>query len=369
MAATLLHLGPGFGNGWANLHNARKGGSGIVNVVGDHASHHLKYDAPLQADLEGVVGSVSTWTRRVDDASMVALDGAAAIRAARSGGGRIATLILPADAAWSETTGAPVRAAAPPPLHRPDVDRVRAAATALAEPGAALLVSGPALHGEGAELAGRIAVRTGCRLIAPFFAPRIARGAGAVRLEELRYPIDQNMAFLKGLQRIVCVGEAPPVTFFAYPGRPSTPEPAGCAIDRLCHPDWDVGWTLAEIGRCAGVDGSETVPRIALELPEAGTGALDADAVGRVLARHLPEGAIVVNEALTAGSGIWAHVDAARHHDRINNTGGSIGQGLPNAHRGGGRLSRPAGVSRCRATGRRCTSYRRCGRRRGKAWT
>ena len=331
LAATLLHLGPGFANGWANLHNARKGGSPVLNVVGDHATHHLKHDAPLQADLEGVARSVSAWVRRVDDASALATEGAAGIRAARSAGGQIATLILPADAAWTKTTTAPTRASPPPPLHRPDADRVAAAAKALFEPGAALLVSGPALHGALAELAGRIATRTGCRLLAPFFAPRITRGAGAVAFEQLRYRLDQNQAFLADLQRLVCVGEAPPVAFFAYPGSPSTPEPAGCAVDRLCYRDWDIAWTLDALARSAGVDGTETVPRIAYEPPEAAHGPLDPDAIGRTLARHLPEDAIVVNEAVTAGFAIFAHTDLARRHDRLNNTGGSIGQCLPNA--------------------------------------
>lgn len=331
VAATLLHLGPGFANGWSNLHNARKGRIGVFNVVGDHATHHLKYDAPLQADLDGVAGSVSDWTRRATDAATLADDGAAAIRAARSRGGQIATLILPADAAWSDCPAAPVAAPPAAGLHRPDAARLEAAAAQLASPGAALLVGGPALWGTLAETAGRIAARTGCRLLAPLFAPRIARGEGAVALEQMHYTIDDNTAFLTGVTRIVCLGEAAPVTFFAYPGRPSTPDPAGCHIDMLCHGDWDVAWTIETLARAVGVDGTETVPRIARAHPEAPAGPLTSDAIGRALARHIPDGAIVVNEAVTAGFGIWPHVDRAAAHDRINNTGGSIGQCLPNA--------------------------------------
>ena len=330
IAATLLHLGPGFANGWSNLHNARKGRSGIFNVVGDHATHHLKYDAPLQADLAGIVASVSHWARRAD-AATVAEDGAAAIRAARSSGGQIATLILPADAAWSETQAEPITARPAARLHRPDADRIEAAAAQLASDGAALLLGGRALYGDIAETAGRIAARTGCRLLAPFFASRIARGAGAVAIEQMPYMIDDNTAFLHDVARLVCVGEAAPVTFFAYPGRPSTPDPAGCSIDMLCHGDWDVAGTIEALAQAVGVDGSEVIARIEQDLPENVTGLLTADALGRTLARHIPEGAILVNEALTAGTGIWQHVDKARAHDRINNTGGSIGQCLPNA--------------------------------------
>lgn len=329
VAGTLLHLGPGFGNGWANLHNARKGHSGIVNIVGDHAGYHLKHDAPLQADLDGVVASVSQWVRRAADSSAVAGAGADAIRAAR--GGQIATVILQADCAWGDSVSGPAEARPPVQKHRPDEDRVVAAAQALKQPGAALLASGPALHGRLAELAGQIAARTGCRLLAPFFAPRIERGEGAVDFEMLPYSADMCAEFLTGMSRIVLAGEDPPVNFFAYPGKPSTPEPAGCAIDRLCYADWDVQWTLEKLAEAAGVDGSETVARISRSQPDLEPGPLTAEGIGRGLAKLLPDNAIVANEAVTAGPGIWPFVNAAARHDRMNNTGGSIGQCLPNA--------------------------------------
>lgn len=329
VAGTLLHLGPGFGNGWANLHNARKGHSGIVNIVGDHAGYHLKHDAPLQADLDGVVASVSQWVRRATDSSTVAGAGADAIRVAR--GGQIATVILPADCAWGES-GAGVLTALPPVAkHRPDADRVAASAEALTLPGAALLVSGPGLYGQGAKLAGQIAARTGCRLLAPFFAPRIALGENAVAFEMLPYSPDHTIEFLSDLSRIVLVGEDPPVNFFAYPGKPSTPDPAGCVLDRLCYSDWDTMWTLQTMAEAVGVDGSEHVSRIKGKKPALETGSLTSEGIGRCLASAIPDGAVMVNEAVTAGPGIWPHVNFAASHDRLNNTGGSIGQCLPNA--------------------------------------
>ena len=329
VAGTLLHLGPGFGNGWSNLHNARKGGSGIVNVVGDHAGPHLKHDAPLQSDLDGVAGSVSHWMRRATDSSMVARIGADAIQAAKDG--QIATIILQADAAWGDSTSAPAKAAPSLQRHRPAEDRIAAAAKSLKDPGAALLVGGPALYGDGAELAGRIAARSGCRLLAPFFAPRIEWGDGAVRFEQLFYPGDMNAAFLQDVSRIVLLGENPPVNFFAYPGKPSTPDPAGCVIDRLCYGDWDILWTLQALAESVGVDGTEETARVERALSEAQSGPLTAEGIGRALARSLPDGAIISNEAVTAGAGIWPHVNTSARHDRINNTGGSIGQCLPNA--------------------------------------
>lgn len=329
VAGTLLHLGPGFGNGWSNLHNARKGHTGIVNVVGDHAGYHLKHDAPLQSDLDGVVASISHWTRRATDGSMVAGIGADAIRAARNG--QIATVVLQADAAWGDSVTGLAKAAPPTPKHRPDAARISTAAKVLTQPGTALLASGPALFGEGAELAGQIAARTGCRLLAPFFAPRIALGDGAVDFETMFYPAELNAEFLKDVKRIVLVGEDPPVNFFAYPGKPSTPEPAGCAIDRLCFGDWDITWTLEALAEAVGADGSEDIARINCTLPDPQNGPLTAAGIGRSLARAIPEGAILVNEAVTAGGDIWPFVDKAAPHDRINNTGGSIGQCLPNA--------------------------------------
>ncbi len=330
VAATLLHLGPGFGNGWANLHNAAKAGSGIVNVVGDHADYHLKHDAPLKGDLEGVARATSDWIRTAEDAMAMAEDGAAAIRAARSEGGKVATLILPANTAWNDA-GAPGIAPAAPPLHKPDADRIAAAANALTSPGAALVVSGPGLFGRAAETAGRIATRTGCRLIAPLFCARLPQGEGAVAFKQMPYALDDNRAFLDGTRHMVLVGSVPPVNFFAYPGKPSTPEPPGCTIDRLCYPDWDVTGTLDAIAGALGVTDDETVPRLPRTRPDAPKGPLTPNAIGAALSLTLPDHAIVTNEAVTAGFGIWPQLATAAPHDRLNNCGGSIGQCLPNA--------------------------------------
>jgi acetolactate synthase-1/2/3 large subunit len=328
-AATLLHLGPGFGNGWANLHNARKAHSPIVNVVGDHAGYHLQYDAPLTSDLDGVTGSVSHWVRRSASADDLAADGAAAVRAALSSGGQIATLILPADASWSQTATPPARAEAPPACTLPDAARIAAAARRLTEPGAALLLSGLAAHAPLTEVAGRIAARTGCRLIAPQPVPRLARGAGAVVVDVVPYPVAAATAFLADVSSITCIGAPPPVSFFAYPGKPSTPEAPGTVIDRLCPPEWDIAGTLDRLAEAAGVDGSEQVARYPEALPDAATGTLDATKVGIELARAMPSGAILVNESVTAAWAINPIMDTARAHDRTNIAGGSIGQGLP----------------------------------------
>src|SRR3954470_6227078 len=106
--ATLLHLGSGLGNGLANLHNARKGRVPVVNIVGDHATHHTKYDAQLQSDIETVARNVSSWVRTSQSTSELPRDAVEAVAAAVGPPGRVATLILPADVSWSDGASAAV---------------------------------------------------------------------------------------------------------------------------------------------------------------------------------------------------------------------------------------------------------------------
>jgi len=328
-AATMLHLAPGFGNAFSNLHNARKAGSGVVNVMGEHATYHLKYNSPLRGETDGVSRAVSHWTRTCASAGDVARDGAAAIRAARSRGGQIATLILPANTAW-ETGADPETATAPPPLHRPDAARLDAAAAALCQRGAAFLVSGPALYGAGRVLAAKIAQTAGCRLIAPLFAPRLERGAGSLPIEQLVYVIEANQQMLAGLTHIICCGAEPPVNFFAYPGKTSTPEPPDCLISQLCDPGMDVIYCLEELADRLDAHGADVAP-VALDLPDMPKGPMTAASAGAVIARGMPEDAIVVNESVTSGAPIYAATGAAAKHDWLPTMGGAIGQCLPAA--------------------------------------
>ncbi len=226
-AATLLHLGPGLGNGLANLHNAKKAHSGIVNIVGEHASYHVRYDAPLTADIEGVARPMSDWVKTSRSAQDVAADGALAIEAARQQPGQVATLILPADTAWNTGTG--IAATRPlAPRKAPSPDAVSAAAKALAAGDAGLLIGGIALREKPLELAGRIAAKTGCKLLAEYNYARLERGAGRVRAERIPYAVDLALAALKGFKRMVLLGTKPPVSFFAYPNKPSLQAPEDC---------------------------------------------------------------------------------------------------------------------------------------------
>ena len=238
-AATLLHLGPGLANGLANLHNARRAATPIVNVVGDHAIDHVRYDAPLTADIIGLARPVSAWVRRSRNASSVAGDAARAVQAARAAPGGVATLIVPADCAWSPAERAAERLPDVAPAAVP-AEAVKSVARLLANgKRSAILLRGPALIGDALEAAGRIQAKTGARLLCDTFAPRTQLGAGRVVVERLPYFAEQIVAFLAGLEQLVLVGAEAPVSFFAYPGKPSYCAPDGCEIVYLAHADED----------------------------------------------------------------------------------------------------------------------------------
>ncbi|MEP0519054.1 MAG: acetolactate synthase large subunit [Hyphomicrobiales bacterium] len=328
VAATLLHLGPGLANGVANLHNARKAKSGVVNIVGDHADYHLKYDSPLKGDLAGISNAISHWTRAAPDALSVAQDGAVAVQAARSNGGQISTLILPANTAWNNAEG-PATYLAPKILHRPSNEEVVSAAKVLSQPDACLFLGHKALYGKLAQLAGRIAAKSGCEIVADFLVPRIERGQGAIHLTRMNYPIAENLGILKHIKHMVLCGSNRPVAFFAYPNMPSTPEPHDCHITELCAPDMDYAWTLQALADELGAAPKHKPKLIELDLPEIPTGAMSLEKVGEALAAILPENAIVVDESVTSSGPLVEATKSARNQDWMHVVGGAIGQGLP----------------------------------------
>src|ERR687893_502191 len=166
-ASTLLHLGPGLANGLANVHNARRANTPMVNIVGDHATYHKQYDAPLASDVEGVARPFSDWVRTSADSRSVARDGADAVAAAMAPPGRVATLILPANASWNEADGP---ASVPPVEGRPPAapEAISEVAQVLlsGEP-AVLFMGGHALREVGLMLAGRLAAETRPPLLPP----------------------------------------------------------------------------------------------------------------------------------------------------------------------------------------------------------
>src|SRR3954465_9169516 len=229
-AATLLHLAPRLGNGLANLHNAKKARSGIVNIVGEHAGYHIQYDAPLTADIEGVARPMSDWVKTSHSSKTIAADGALAIKAARTAPGQIATLILPADTAWGDADG-PAEVAAPAPRAAVSADALAKGVRALKNGKATtLLLGGAALRGKALKWAGRIAAKTGCTLLSEFNNARIERGAGRAQVRQLSFVVERSLEMLKDTRELVLIGAKLPVSFFAYPGKPSVLVPKGCDV-------------------------------------------------------------------------------------------------------------------------------------------
>ncbi|WOH80405.1 acetolactate synthase large subunit [Bradyrhizobium sp. BEA-2-5] len=329
-AATLLHLGPGLANGLANLHNATKASTPIINIVGDHATHHRNFDAPLTSDIEGAAKPFSGWVRTSSNAMRVAADGAAAIAAARTPPGQVATLILPADTAWSEG-GGPAPVPVTQERARVSQHRIKDVAKALrsGEP-AMVLLGGLALRQRGLDLAGRICAKTGAKIMAQTFVGRIERGAGCVPVDRLPYPVDQACEALTGLRHIVLVGSRIPVAFFAYPDKPSLMAPEDTDILTLAGREEDA---LDALERLADEVGAQSIPCQAAKLapPALATGAITGAALSQSLGALIPENAIVVDESISTGHGFFAATWNSQPHSWLQNMGGSIGLGMPMA--------------------------------------
>ncbi len=325
-AATLLHCGPGLANGLANLHNARRAGSAIVNCVGDQATYHRPLDPPLTADTEGFARGVSGWVRTSRHAAEVGADAAVAVQAARAGHGQIATLILPSDTCWDE--GGVVAAALPvppAPLVAPFAVATAARVLRSGEP-ALLLLGNAALRASTVADAERIAAATGARVSAGMFNTRIERGRGRHPVARIPYPIEAATALLAGVRHAILVGATPPVGFFAYPGQPGRLLPADAQVHALARPDQDAAGALAALAEELGAPSVAAPPR---ETPAAATGAISAEAFARSVAALLPEGAIVVDEGLTFGRAMYPATHAAAPHDWMQVMGGAIGGGMP----------------------------------------
>ena len=328
-ACTLLHLGPGLANGLANLHNARRAATAIVNVVGDHATYHTRYDAPLASDVAGFARPVSRWIQSSPSALTVAADAARAVQASMEAPGQIATLILPADTAWSEADR-PAPSLPRPQIAPADAKAVDQAANALRTgKKAAILIRGSALKEQGLKTAGRISAKTGARIFCDALAPRIQRGAGRVVVERIPHLAEDIVDFLQGVEQLILVGAKPPVTFFAYPGKTSWPTPKGCKIMVLSHAHED---GTAALDALADVLNAPPAPaNVAVlttpALPKSGK--LDARAVIQVIAHYLPEGAILADEAVSSGLPYFNYTATCAPHDYLNLAGGAIGGMMP----------------------------------------
>src|SRR5580765_6062203 len=291
-ASTLLHLGPGLANGLANLHNAKKANSGIVNIVGQHATYHIGYNAPLTSDIEGLARPMSSWVRTSPDAKSVSADGMAAIAAARSAPPQIATLILPADTAWNEADGI---AQVPAESQRANysVQAVDNAAKVLRGGGAQtlLLMTGSALTEHGLALAAQIASKTGCKVMGQTYNPRMARGKGRFAIDRIPYVIEQALPILKDFKNIVLVEANDPVAFFAYPNKPSMLKPEGCEVHRMTTGAENSVAALEALAGVLHAKPQDAQPQKMVELAKP-TGALTFASIAQVIAMAIPENAI-----------------------------------------------------------------------------
>jgi acetolactate synthase-1/2/3 large subunit len=327
-AATLLHLGPGLANGIANLHNARRAATPIVNIVGDHARAHSRFDSPLASDIAALARPFSGWLHTSRDAATLAADGARAVAAARHAPGQIATLIVPADCNWNDAQGvAPaLPITSPAAVSAATVDQV--AQQIGSGPRAALLLRGAALTGAGLKAAGRIAAATGCQLLCDTFTPRLERGAGRVPLERIPYRIGDMVPFFTSLERLILVGASPPVASFGDPGDPDGCLPHDARVLYLAHPHEDGPQALEDLAQALNAP-SEPAILASFDRPDDPTGALDQFAIGRAIARYLPEGAIIADESGSSKAGTATATATAAPHMHLSTTGGAIGQGLP----------------------------------------
>jgi len=328
-ASTLLHLGPGLANGLANLHNAKKAHSGIVNIVGQHATYHIGYNAPLTSDIEGLARPMSSWVRTSPDAKSVAADGAAAIAAAKSSPPQIATLILPADTAWNEADGiAKVPTESQRPSYSPQA--VEQAARVLHGDGerTLLLVTGGALTEHGLALAQQIAGKTGCKVMGQTYHPRMARGSGRYSIDRIPYVIEQALPILKNFRHIVLVEANDPVAFFAYPNKPSMLKAEGCEVHRMTSWGENSVAALEALANALHASPHDVKSQKLAELVKP-TGALNHTTIAQAIAYAIPENAIIVDESITTGRGFFPLTAAAAPHDWLQNMGGSIGFSTP----------------------------------------
>jgi acetolactate synthase-1/2/3 large subunit len=328
-AATVLHLGPGLGNSLSNLHNARKAGSPVINVVGEHSTQHLRYDAPLTTDVRAFARTVSHWVHYLERATDIGNAATQAVRMAVTPPGQIATLIVPADLSSSDA-GAPGTPVPPPRPPAPSGEAVSAAGRILrcGEP-VAIMLSGGALLEQGLDAAARIRESTGCRVFASRFAARIARGSGRFAPERIPYFPEAAVQLLAGLKHMVLVEARPPVSFFGYPGKPSYLAPADCAMHVLAggHDDGTAG--LEALAAECGARSVHKHASSASLAPVPHGGKLTPEVVGRAVATLLPEGAIVSEEAISSSEPLWPALRAAAPHEHLPVSGGSIGQCLP----------------------------------------
>ena len=328
-AATLLHLGPGLANALANFHNAQRAATPIVNIVGDHATYHKQFDAPLASDVSAYASPVSGWIKEIESPADVPRLTQEAVLASQQAPGQIATLIVPADTAWNESIEPGSGIISRPKAEKCDESAVIEAASALrsGEP-TVMLIKGRALSEEGLAWASRIASKANVRVYFDTFTARVQRGAGRAAAERLPYFPELIVDTLAGTRHLIVVGSKPPVGFFAYPDKPSWLTPEDCEVHTLARPDQDGIDALQRLAQSMGVEQEPAVltDYRKLDLPQ---GELNPETIGMAVAALLPENVIVAEEAITSGFALMPMSVCSHAHDWLMVPGGAIGGGMP----------------------------------------
>ncbi|HNU85837.1 MAG: acetolactate synthase large subunit [Pseudomonadota bacterium] len=330
-ALCLLHLGPGLANGVANLHNARRARTPLLNVIGEHASWHVEADAPLAMDIDCLCKTFSGWQRTVRSVETIARDAAEAIEASLRG--QIASLIVPCDLQWKEYRG-DIPAVKNPAFEPPDRRAIVSAAILLRSTGrTAIVMNGRALRRRGLEAAGRIRAAAGCDLFCINFPAYVDRGAGTVPVSRIPYFPEPAAAVLAPYRAVVLAGTDQPVNFFGYEGQSSNPIASEVPKLRIDGDAQDAAEALEALADELGAPGMDTLGAIVagFSIPEVPTGRLTPEKACLTLAALQPEGAIIVDEGLTAGMPYFPLGATLAPHSYFMLTGGAIGQGMPSA--------------------------------------
>ena len=330
-AATLLHLGPGLANGIANLHNARRARSPMINIVGNHPNFHTGYDAPLTSDIDTLARNYSSWIKADSTSTTLAQDGAnaftASLRQTPSSAGQIATLIMGADAAWEQSTGT-VRPNAIPQRAKVDNFNIETAAEAFSKKGnVMLLVEHHATTPEALVMASKIAAHTGCRIVTGTFPARVEGGPDAPAVERLPYFPEQVLAILSEVDQLILVGAQVPASFFAYQRTPGRLVPENCTVSRLCTVEEDAIDALKKLASRLGASDASPIFFEKKEISKP-TGSLNTKTVIQAVAATMPEHLIVATDS-GGGNAAYAYCQNSAPVSWLALTGGAIGQGSP----------------------------------------
>ena len=330
-AFTLLHVGSGFANGIAMLHNAGRADTPIVNVVGANATYHqpnYPEHELINGHITDLARVVSHWAKEARNATELGELGAEAAALAKTG--RICTIVAPTNCHWDEAN--------PPPVFSAPLQRQKTSAEAIAH-AAAMLKNGKktglvlgnlALHGEALGLAGRIGAKTGAALLSEIFPSyHLSRGEGRPNVDPIPYEYEVCLKFLQPFEQLIFVGALFPVATFAYKDKPVMKSPPGCDLFIMSSVDQDLTAALSSLAEATGA-GDAAAFRERRTEASAPSGELTAETIGQTLCMLLPEHAILSDEAATNGGPIFAATKGARAHDYIAPVnGGAIGGGMP----------------------------------------